>query len=95
MKERHKSLVGTWQETTDPLKHVFEVKLAFLISFEKKTQRFYQDVGIATFLMLLWKEMYKTADSDSGQAVLSLEDESEALPWDPWPRPPGGFVDVG
>lgn len=25
MRERHKSLVDTWQEVTDPLKHVFEV----------------------------------------------------------------------
>lgn len=25
MRERHKGLVGTWRETTDPLKHVFEV----------------------------------------------------------------------
>jgi tRNASer (uridine44-2'-O)-methyltransferase len=26
MRERHKNLVGTWKEVTDPLKHVFEVK---------------------------------------------------------------------
>ena len=26
MRERHKHLVGTWQESTDPLKHVFEVR---------------------------------------------------------------------
>jgi tRNASer (uridine44-2'-O)-methyltransferase len=25
MRERHKGLVNTWKETTDPLKHVFEV----------------------------------------------------------------------
>ena len=25
MRERHKHLVGSWQESTDPLKHVFEV----------------------------------------------------------------------
>ena len=25
MRERHKGLVDTWQEVTDPLKHVFEV----------------------------------------------------------------------
>ena len=25
MRERHKHLVDTWQEVTDPLKHVFEV----------------------------------------------------------------------
>jgi len=27
MRERHKHLVGTWQESTDPLKHVFEVRV--------------------------------------------------------------------
>ena len=27
MRERHKGLVDTWQEVTDPLKHVFEVCL--------------------------------------------------------------------
>ena len=27
MRERHKHLVDTWQESTDPLKHVFEVSL--------------------------------------------------------------------
>lgn len=27
MRERHKELVGTWRETTDPLKHVFEVRI--------------------------------------------------------------------
>jgi len=26
MRERHKHLVGTWKESTDPLKHVFEVR---------------------------------------------------------------------
>lgn len=25
MRERHRALVGTWKESTDPLKHVFEV----------------------------------------------------------------------
>jgi tRNASer (uridine44-2'-O)-methyltransferase len=25
MRERHKGVVNTWRETTDPLKHVFEV----------------------------------------------------------------------
>lgn len=26
MRERHKQLVGEWKESTDPLKHVFEVR---------------------------------------------------------------------
>ncbi|EDR06868.1 uncharacterized protein LACBIDRAFT_250989, partial [Laccaria bicolor S238N-H82] len=60
MRERHKGLVDTWQEVTDPLKHVFE------------------DIGIATYLMLLWKDTFST----SGSTVS-------------WPRPPGGFLDLG
>ncbi|KAH6908841.1 DUF1613 domain-containing protein [Coprinopsis sp. MPI-PUGE-AT-0042] len=67
MRERHKHLIDTWQEVTDPLKHVFE------------------DIGIATFLMLLWKDTF-------GGAV---EAPIESEPWKEWPRPPGGFVDFG
>ncbi|KAJ8508710.1 hypothetical protein ONZ45_g9035 [Pleurotus djamor] len=65
MRERYKHLIDTWQEVTDPLKHVFE------------------DIGIATYLMLLWKDMYANTNSP-----LNLSDGS-------WPRPPGGFLDLG
>ncbi|KAH9950460.1 hypothetical protein B0H21DRAFT_723447 [Amylocystis lapponica] len=73
MRERHKHLVDTWQEVTDPLKHVFE------------------DIGIATFLILLWKDMYRAAqplNDDNGP--LSVNE-----PWKHWPRPPAGFLDLG
>ncbi|KAJ3544183.1 hypothetical protein NMY22_g2868 [Coprinellus aureogranulatus] len=70
MRERHKHLVDTWQEVTDPYKHVFE------------------DIGIATFLMLLWKDTYKT-----DERVLEAGDSEEF--WKTWPRPPGGFIDFG
>ena len=33
MRERHKYLVDTWKEVTDPLKHVFEVKTSGIVSF--------------------------------------------------------------
>ena len=33
MRERHKYLVDTWKEVTDPLKHVFEVKGSVIIQF--------------------------------------------------------------
>lgn len=33
MRERHKHLVGTWHESTDPLKHVFEVRACSGTSF--------------------------------------------------------------
>lgn len=35
MRERHKHLVDTWQEKTDPLKHVFEVSRLLCISCYK------------------------------------------------------------
>ncbi|KAG2112408.1 hypothetical protein DEU56DRAFT_202623 [Suillus clintonianus] len=66
MRERHKGIVNTWKESTDPLKHVFE------------------DIGIATYLMLFWKDMFATS------SVKEL-DES---PWKSWPRP-SGFLDLG
>ncbi|KII91143.1 hypothetical protein PLICRDRAFT_496526 [Plicaturopsis crispa FD-325 SS-3] len=70
MRARHRHLVDTWQEATDPLKHVFE------------------DIGIATFLMLLWKDIYDpVASSPAGV--------DEERPWAAWPRPPGGFLDLG
>uniref|UniRef100_A0A8H7XSI0 tRNA (uracil-O(2)-)-methyltransferase n=1 Tax=Psilocybe cubensis TaxID=181762 RepID=A0A8H7XSI0_PSICU len=47
MRERYKHLVDTWQEVTDPLKHVFE------------------DIGIATYLMLLWKDTFSEKSSES------------------------------
>jgi hypothetical protein len=34
MRERHKHLVDTWQEVTDPLKHVFEVRGSYCLSQE-------------------------------------------------------------
>lgn len=39
-----------------------------------------QDIGIATFLMLLWRDMYPAFHSDKEEL---------------WGRPPGGFVDMG
>ncbi|XP_006464036.1 hypothetical protein AGABI2DRAFT_209065 [Agaricus bisporus var. bisporus H97] len=71
MRERHKHLVDTWQEVTDPLKHVFE------------------DIGIATFLMLFWKETYTHQDH------MNPEGSEPDCPWFTWPRPPGGFLDFG
>ncbi|KAF9458395.1 hypothetical protein BDZ94DRAFT_1325565 [Collybia nuda] len=71
MRERHKHLVDTWQEVTDPLKHVFE------------------DIGIATYLMLLWKASYPLAVNTE------KADNDEPQPWKDWPRPPGGFLDFG
>jgi len=46
-----------------------------------------QDVAIAAFLMLLWKEMYPP--------ILSNPEREGANEWDSWGRPPGGFIDLG
>ncbi|KAL1661446.1 hypothetical protein GGF50DRAFT_129483 [Schizophyllum commune] len=73
MRERHRHLVDEWQESTDPLKHVFE------------------DIGIATYLMLLWKYTYAPSESPAPPADEPLDQG----PWKEWPRPPGGFVDLG
>lgn len=40
MRERHKHLVGSWQESTDPLKHVFEVCLCVSYNFTLHFSRF-------------------------------------------------------
>jgi len=47
-----------------------------------------QDVAIAAFLMLLWKEMYPVQDMD-------YVDGGERREWDAWGRPKNGFVDLG
>ncbi|KAF4581735.1 tRNA(Ser) Um(44) 2'-O-methyltransferase [Pleurotus pulmonarius] len=70
MRERHKHLVETWKEVTDPLKHVFE------------------DIGIATYLMLLWKD-------SCSQVPAPSTTEHDDRPWLSWPRPSGGFLDLG
>ncbi|KAH7908397.1 hypothetical protein BJ138DRAFT_1012903 [Hygrophoropsis aurantiaca] len=56
----------------------------------------FEDIGIATFLMLLWKEMY----ADDNTATSSTKDNipngnATVVPWSTWPRPPGGFIDLG
>ncbi|KAH9986566.1 hypothetical protein BJV74DRAFT_988467 [Russula compacta] len=85
MRERHKHLIYDWREVTDPLKHVFE------------------DIGIATFLMLLWKDTYgpETIPPDPVAAVPTTTMQAQGAtppdvePWRRWPRPPGGFADLG
>ncbi|KAH9176343.1 DUF1613-domain-containing protein [Lactarius sanguifluus] len=49
----------------------------------------FEDIGIATFLMLLWKDTY-------GPETIPVDSTGPANePWRRWPRPPGGFVDLG
>ncbi|CAE6437161.1 unnamed protein product [Rhizoctonia solani] len=71
MKEMHGGLVETWQEATDPSKHVFE------------------DIGIATFLMLLWNLTYRQGPD------APVAKPGQAFPWSHFARPPGGFRDLG
>lgn len=48
-----------------------------------------QDIGIATYLMLLWKGSYPPPTN------VANVDVDETQPWKYWPRPPGGFLDFG
>ncbi|KIY48414.1 DUF1613-domain-containing protein [Fistulina hepatica ATCC 64428] len=73
LRARHRGLVDTWKESTDPLKHVFE------------------DISIATYLMLLWKTMFASDDLERDRRDEDLQEE----PWRWWPRPPAGFIDLG
>ena len=57
-----------------------------------------QDIGIATFLMLLWKDTYgpETIPPDAVRvAVTNTAEAPDVEPWRRWPRPPSGFVDLG
>ncbi|CDO76632.1 hypothetical protein BN946_scf184868.g46 [Trametes cinnabarina] len=53
----------------------------------------FEDIGIATFLMLLWKESYRSEREGSFSSE-ECQDLTVA-PWKNWPRPPGGFLDLG
>jgi tRNASer (uridine44-2'-O)-methyltransferase len=71
--------------------------LSFPLALSALTPRA-QDIGIATFLMLLWKDTYSSetipplpVHSSDGTGTTGLSNE----PWRRWPRPPGGFVDLG
>ncbi|KAG8744120.1 tRNA(Ser) Um(44) 2'-O-methyltransferase, partial [Ceratobasidium sp. 414] len=48
----------------------------------------FEDIGIATFLMLLWKNTYQNFE-------LSSKSLGTGFPWSHYPRPPGGFRDIG
>ncbi len=45
-----------------------------------------QDIAIAAFLMLLWRDMYPARAGEGSET---------GMEWDKWGRPPGGFVDLG
>lgn len=53
-----------------------------------------QDIGIATFLMLLWKDTYGPETIPPPDPPVDAS-AADAEPWRRWPRPPGGFVDLG
>src|SRR5712672_2303642 len=60
-----------------------------------------KDIGIATFLMLLWKDTYGPETIPPYSAPVPAPNPPEApappdaLPWRCWPRPPCGFIDLG
>ena len=66
----------------------------FFPSYSKIISNFPQDIGIATFLMLLWKQGVHVGSSDHIPAGFEEEKEGQP-PWHSWSRPPGGFLDFG
>ncbi|KZV96188.1 DUF1613-domain-containing protein [Exidia glandulosa HHB12029] len=54
------------------------------------TKHVFEELGIAVYLMLLWKTTY-AASVNAGISNGAALDE----PWRSWPRPPGGFLDLG
>jgi tRNASer (uridine44-2'-O)-methyltransferase len=46
---------------------------------------------VATFLMLLWRDMYPPVPAEDREGDQPTVGEE----WDAWGRPPGGFVDLG
>ncbi|KDQ60435.1 hypothetical protein JAAARDRAFT_125782 [Jaapia argillacea MUCL 33604] len=48
----------------------------------------FEDIGIATYLMLLWKDTFPPEGEEQ-------EEKLEEEPWKKWGRPPGGFLDLG
>jgi len=55
----------------------------------------FEDIGIATFLMLLWKDMYKLSTEAADEPRQTGGESNPNPPWATWPRPPKGFVDLG
>lgn len=47
-----------------------------------------QDIAIASFLMLLWRDMYPARSGSETGSETGME-------WDKWGRPSGGFIDLG
>ncbi|THH04663.1 hypothetical protein EW145_g5356 [Phellinidium pouzarii] len=57
----------------------------------------FEDIGIATFLILLWKQENSVNLHSFVPVSASIDEENqrESMPWQNWSRPPGGFLDFG
>jgi tRNASer (uridine44-2'-O)-methyltransferase len=53
-----------------------------------------QDIAIAAFLMLLWKDMYPP-QACSGKSETEVHEADGEREWDTWGRPRNGFLDLG
>ncbi|EJC98366.1 DUF1613-domain-containing protein [Fomitiporia mediterranea MF3/22] len=58
----------------------------------------FEDIGIATFLMLLWKQNVHDDSASSSESVTTSgevqNDRPDSMPWHDWPRP-RSFLDFG
>ena len=89
MREQFKDIADVWHEATDASKHVFEVLFYTLRCCRNGVSKVLdemQDISIATFLILLWKDMYPAP---------TLIDPDPKQPWRAWGHPPNGFLDLG
>ncbi|KLT40961.1 DUF1613-domain-containing protein [Cutaneotrichosporon oleaginosum] len=93
LKERHKQLDSRvpqpWSTKVEDVKrHVWKVSGARSPDDRLLPHNIaawgQQDIAIAAFLMLLWRDMYP-----------AREGSETGMEWDKWGRPPGGFVDLG
>jgi tRNASer (uridine44-2'-O)-methyltransferase len=107
MKERHKHLDsrvlkgGGGNKLLDVKRHVWKVcdQIPNLNSPTRNVRiditfslcNLVKDVAVATFLMLLWKDMYPPRRED--EVDINGRDAEES--WRTWGRPKGGFVDLG
>ncbi|CEH15693.1 Uncharacterized conserved protein [Ceraceosorus bombacis] len=95
----HDRLVGKeeYMDTYSELKRLHAARLIDTwCEVTDADKHVFEDLGIAAWLMCLWKDMYAhdCPSSTSGETSTSADGKAKR-PWDSWGRPPGGFVDVG
>ncbi|KAF8137183.1 hypothetical protein EV363DRAFT_1156511 [Boletus edulis] len=88
---RHDCLIP--RETYQDLYLVMRERHKHIVSEWKEStdplKHVFEDIGIATYLMLLWKQSFELRSGDDNHTQVP------DAPWKHWPQPPGGFLDLG